>query len=179
VHTLAPLEASPAHRRQGLPPPLRLVWSATAVLALDRGTPWVYGPIESAAFTGPDGRTVVPRRQIRQLRRLAARQEPFAALAIAHELDPAGPVADLLPALRHGPRTCTDDLARALTGFPPAHPGVVRAAQLLDVVVGGAHPAVARLVDIVLDPIIFGVCGTPALRVGRPALWYPLVAWRW
>jgi hypothetical protein len=158
------------------PPPARpivRVWTSVPLLSLDRDVPWVVGPLES--FTGPDGRTVVPRTEISRLRRVAGE---FDALAIAHELDPAGPVAGLLPELSDGPRHCTNDVARALVGPPPVHPAVRRAARLLEIATSGSA-ALARAVDVLLDPIVFGVLGDPELVDGREALWVPLVAWRW
>jgi hypothetical protein len=105
---------------------------------------------------------------------------PFQRLAIAHELDPQGPVRELLPALRNGPKTCTDEVARTLVGGVPEHPGVTRAVQALDVLVCGATSAVPdRVWNALLDPIIFGIIGPTPPCHGQLCLWYPLAAWRW
>jgi hypothetical protein len=152
--------------------PRELPWSEQPVLVLDRGTPWPYGPVERDPLRTARGHIVLPRREIKRLRELATLGVPFQRLAVAHELDPDGPAADLLPMLRGGPRTCTDDVARMMVGPQPAHPAVRRAARMFDAVVRGS-------VEKVLDPILFGVVGAPELTHGRLALFYTLVAWRW
>ncbi len=160
-----------------LPAPRELPWSEQPVLVIDRGAPWLYGPVERDPLMTARGHTVLPRREITRLRTLAKNGVSFQRLAIAHELDADGPVRDLWSALQHGPRTCTDALARVLVGPQPAHPAVRRAARMLDAVVSGA--AVGRVVETILDPILFGVVGTPDLTHGRPALFYPVAVWRW
>jgi hypothetical protein len=164
-----------------LPHPLQLEWTETPLVSLDRsGVPWVIGPAERDPLRSSRGRTVVPRRQRVRLKRIAELGIPFQRLAIAHELDREGPVQRLLPALRHGPRTYTDEVARALVGAVPAHPGVTRGVRVLDAAVRGATSAVPiNALITVLDPIIFGVIAPTAPRHGEPCLWYPLVAWRW
>jgi hypothetical protein len=159
-----------------LPAPLPRPWAERPVLVLDRGTPWVYGPVESDPTMTEGGALVLPRGVIRRLTELAALELPFQRLAIAHELDPDGPAARYLPDLRSGPRPCTPAEARALVGPPPAHPALRRAARVLDALVGGTARAVAAPL---LDPIIFGVVGSPDLVPGKIARYYPLAAWRW
>ncbi len=155
--------------------PLVLPWSELPVLGLDRETPWLYAPIERDPSAGHDGRTAVPRRELRRLRRLAELDVPFVRIAVAHELDPAGAVRALLPELRSGPRTCTDAVARAVVGPPPLHPAVRTTARALEAVVGRTVAGAA----IALDPIVLGVVGLPDVVHGRPALCYPLSAWTW
>jgi hypothetical protein len=158
-----------------LPAPMVLPWVEQPMLVLDRGTPWVYGPVEHDPGMTDRG-VVLPRPVIRRLTELAALELPFQRLAIAHELDPAGPAADYLPALGAGPRLCTAAEARVLVGPPPAHPAVRRTARVLEALVGRtARVARATL----LDPILFGVVGSPEPVAGEPARYYPLVAWRW
>jgi hypothetical protein len=147
-----------------LPAPVRRAWSDRAVLVRDRGVPWVFGPV--------DGPVVMPGRVIRRLEEIAALGMPFQRLAIAHELDPDGPAADLLEG---GPRFLTAHDARSLVGPPRAHPALRRAARLLDRMVGAT---VTGLAEKILDPILFGVVGAPDLAHGRPADFYPLVAWK-
>jgi hypothetical protein len=114
------------------------------------------------------------------LKQIAGLDVPFQRLAIAHELNPEGPVRDLLPALKTGPLNLTDEVARALVGAVPEHPGVVRAVRALDVLMCGATSAVPdRVWNALLDPIIFGIIAPPPLRHGQLCLWYPLAAWRW
>jgi hypothetical protein len=163
-----------------LPAPIVLPWSDQQALALDRGTPWIYGPADTDPLMGTDGPAVLPRRQRRQLARIAATGAQFDAIGVAHELDPSGPVKTVLPLLADGPRTCTATVARELIGPVPAHPGVARAAGALRPFVGGEVPARAvRMLDRLLDPAVFGVLAPWPLRHGVPSVWQPLVAWRW
>jgi hypothetical protein len=155
-----------------LPEPRTFIWSEQPVAVLDRGVPWLYGPVERDPLRTARGHIVLPRREIKRLRALAALGVPFQRLAIAHELDPDGAVADILPELREGPRTCTDGVARALVGPQPVHPLVRGATRVFDAVA-------RRTAESVLDPILFGVVGVPEPAHGRPATFYPLVAWRW
>jgi len=164
-----------------LPEPLRLAWTETPLVSIDRsGVPWVIGPAEHDPLRTAGGRTVIPHKQRAQLKRIAKLGVPFQRLAIAHELDPEGPVRQLLPALWTQPQPCTNELARVLVGDVPAHPGVTRAVTVLDAAVSGATSAVGiNAVVSVLDPIIFGVMAPTPPRHGHLCLWYPLVAWRW
>jgi hypothetical protein len=164
-----------------LPEPRLLEWTETPLVALDRSDiPWVIGPAEHDPLQSTRGRTVIPHKQRAQLKRIAKLGVPFQRLAIAHELDPQGRVRQLLPALRTQPQPCTNELARALVGDVPAHPGVTRAVTVLDAAVNGATSAVGiNAVVSVLDPIIFGVIAPTPPRHGHLCLWYPLVAWRW
>jgi hypothetical protein len=152
-----------------LPAPLERMWSDRPMLVLDGGAPWAFGPVEEPL--------VMPGWVIRRLEKIAALDLPFQRLAVAHELDPEGPVAGLLPALRDGPLVLTAHEARAVVGPPRTHPVLRRTARLLERMVGRA--AMARAAEKILDPILFGVVGAPDLAHGRPALFYPLVAWRW
>ena len=164
-----------------LPEPLPLAWTETPLVSIDRsGVPWVIGPAEHDPLQSTRGRTVIPHKQRAKLKRIAKLGVPFQRLAIAHELDPQGPVRQLLPALRAAPQPCTNELARVLAGDVPAHPGVTRAVIVLDAAVSGATAAVGiNAVASVLDPIIFGVIAPTPPRHGQLCLWYPLVAWRW
>jgi hypothetical protein len=164
-----------------LPEPLPLAWTETPLVSIDRsGAPWVIGPAERDPLQSTRGRTVIPHKQRAQLKRIAKLGVPFQRLAIAHELDPQGPVRELLPALRTQPQPCTNEVARVLVGEVPAHPGVTRAVTVLDSAVSGATSAVGiTAVVSVLDPIIFGVIAPTPPRHGYLCLWYPLVAWRW
>ena len=63
-------------------------------------------------------------------------------------------------------------VARALVGPQPVHPWLRRAVRVFD---GAARGVAGKL----LDPIVFGVVGTPDLAAGRPAHLYPIAAWRW
>ena len=163
------------------PEPLPLAWTETPVVSIDRsGVPWVIGPAEHDPLQGARGRTVIPHKQRAQLKRIAKLGVPFQRLAIAHELDPEGPVRQLLPVLRTQPQPCTNELARVLVGEVPAYPGVTRAVMVLDAAISGATSAIGiNAVVSVLDPIIFGIIARTPPRHGQLCLWYPLVAWRW
>jgi hypothetical protein len=178
---LAELGVQTSKKWPSLPPPHQLEWTETPVVALDRmDVPWLISSRERDPLQDAQGRTVLPRRQRARLRQIAKLDIPFQRLAIAHELNPEGPVRELLPALRDGPRGCTDEVARTLVGGVPEHPGVLRVVQALDVLVCGVTSAVPdRVWNALLDPIIFGIIApTPPLH-GQLCLWYPLAAWRW
>jgi hypothetical protein len=161
-----------------LPQPLSLEWTEAPLVSIDRsGVPWIIGPAERDPMRGSRGRSVIPRQQRARLKQIAELDVPFQRLAIAHELNPEGPVRELLPALKTGPLIPTDEVARVLVGAVPEHPSVVRAIQALDVLVCGAVPD--RVWNALLDPIILGIIApTPPLH-GQLCLWYPLAAWRW
>jgi hypothetical protein len=168
-------------RWPSLPNPLSLEWTETPLVSLDAsGVPWVIGPAERDPLRSTRGRTAIPHKQRASLKRIAEWGVPFQRIAIAHELDTEGPVKDLLPALRKAPRTCTDEIARALVGGVPAHPGTSRAIRILESPIRAAASTVPiRILGSVLDPIVFGIIAPTAPRHGEPCLWYPLVAWRW
>jgi hypothetical protein len=178
---LTELSVQIKQRWPSLPQPLLLEWTETPLVSTDSsGVPWAIGPVERDPMRGSRGRTVVPRRQLNRLKRIAELGVPFQRLAIAHELDLEGPVGQLLPILRDGPQPCTDEVARALVGGVPAHPGVSRAVRVLDSAVRGATTTVPiNALVSALDPIIFGVIAPNGPRHGQLCLWYPLAAWRW
>ncbi len=177
---LARLTADLERRFPQLPPPIVLPWSDQQAVALDRSRPWLYGPANTDPLMGERGPAVLPRRQRRQLARLAATGARFDAIGVAHELDPDGPAKDLLPQLVDGPRTCSETVARELVGPVPAHPGVARAVEVLaSLVRGDASARAARMLDRLLDPVVFGIVAPWPLAHGVPSVWQPLVAWRW
>jgi hypothetical protein len=163
-----------------LPPPVVLPWSDHAVVALDRGQPWLLSPARSDPVMGVRGPAVLPRRQRRQLQRMVTAGARFDEVAVAHELDPDGLPESLVDLLRDGPRACSNEVARELVGPVPPHPGLVRAMGMLDALVGGDAPGrAARMLDRLLDPIVFGVVAPWPLAHGVPSVWQPLVAWSW
>jgi hypothetical protein len=153
-------------------------WTEDLTIILEGNRPWLFGPIEHDPHARK-GRSVVPRAQIRQLRALASHGLPVQRIAIAHELDRTGPVGKLIPMLRDGPRACTGDVAKRLVGPVPAHPGLAQAARLFDTLFGASVHTAAAGLDVLLDPIIFGVVAAVQPVPGATCLWYPLVAWRW
>jgi hypothetical protein len=175
---LARLVADLERRFPQLPSPIVLPWSDQQAVVDDGGTPWVYGPANSDPLMA--GRAVLPRRQRRQLVRIAENGVSFDAIGVAHELDPDGPAKSLLPLLADGPRTCSEAVARELVGPTPAHPGVARTVNALAALVRGDTPSrVARALERLLDPVVFGVVAPWPLDHGVPSVWQPLVAWRW
>lgn len=174
---LAALGARAARAHPALPPPVVHVWSDENVLMLDRGgDPWVVGPILRDPLAR-GGRTVIPRGSRRRLSTLT--DVPFQHVAIAHQLDPDGPVAGLLPMLSGGPRTCTDEVARAVAGTVPPDPSTTRVLRAVDGLVRGGLRATAAGADVLLDPLVFGILGPTTPTHGEPCLWYPLAAWVW
>jgi len=161
-----------------LPRPTILRWSEDPVLTLDREAPWLYAPIERDPQATRDRRTAVPRAQLRRLKQLAARGAPFQRIAVAHELDPDGLARSLSPTLRDGPRTCTDAVARELVGPLPAHSRLFQATRVLDALVARPARTAAATIELLLDPIIFGVIAPSGPVQGEPCLWYPLAVWR-
>lgn len=163
-----------------LPSPVAGVWSADPLLVDDHGTPWLISPAGRDPLFGPGGPAVLPRRPRRELCRIRAAGHRFDAVAIAHELDAAGPAGALLPLLRDGPRPCTDAVARELVGPVPPHPVLARAVGILDALVGGdAWAWAGEALERILDPIVFGVVAPHGLAHRTPVVFQPLVAWRW
>ena len=165
-----------------LPPPIPLEWTETPLVSIDSsGVPWVIAPTEPDPLRTSRGGTVIPRKQRASLKKIADLGVPLQRLAVAHALDPEGPVREMLPELKEGPQNCTDAQARALIGDVPLHRGGVQAVEALDGIVCGATTVVpARVWEKLLDPVIFGIIApTPPPQPGQLCLWYPLVAWRW
>ena len=176
---LARLEDELTQRCADLRPPIVVYWPQHSLISLDRGIPWWLGPAECDPHRDRRGRLPMPQEPRARLQELAARRLPFQRVAVAHELDPAGPVRDLLPSLWQGPLACTAETARSLVGPPPAHPGVRWAARLLEMLASGTGRVASRLADVALDPIVFGVVAPRAPRPGDATLWFALAVWRW
>jgi hypothetical protein len=144
---------------------------------------WMLSPLSCDPLTGPGGRYVLPPFAVADLRRITAAGIEFHTMVIGHEIDLNGPVGQLIPQLRDGPKSCPPDLARALVGRVPADP---RAAQLARFM-SWAITAVARPVTTLaresarrLDPVIFGLIGADGrLEPGGPALWVACAKWEW
>ena len=176
---LARLEAELTSRCAGLRRAAVVDWPGCGVIGVHRDVPWWVGPAEDDPMRDHRGRLPMPREARTRLRELMVFDLPFQRIAIAHELDPAGPVRDLLPALRRGSLACSAETARRLVGPPPPHPRVRHAARALARLVGGAAGTAGRLTEIALDPVVFGVAAPRAPRTGDATLWFPLVDWRW
>jgi len=175
---LATVDACLRWRHPDLPAPLIGPWSEEPLLVPDHGDIWVLTPVERDPMAR-DGRTVLPRLARKRLANLVNRGVDFPRLAIAHQLDPDGPVATLLPVLEHGPRLCTDEVARTVAGPLPPPAQTARAVRAVERVLRQSERIVAAAADVLLDPIVFGVVGTSEFTHGQTCLWYPLAAWRW
>ena len=165
-----------------LPAPLVLGWSDDLRLVLDGEIPWIFGPVERDPLRGQRGTTVLPSGARKRLKEIAKSGVTFQRVAIAHELDPDGPVRPLLPTLRSRPLACPDDLARKLVGPVPMHPRIARVLQVLNWAISGTQAAARTSADVVgrvFDPIVFGVIGPTPPEEGRACLWFPMTAWRW
>lgn len=174
-------------------------WREHPLLVLDKGEPWLVSPYDRDPLTQKDGGYPFPRDVRTVLARLVERGVEFDDLAVAHELDPSGPVHDLVGKIPPQGLRCDVVAAAALVGPLPATKGTQRVGAALDtsgkaLATGAAvaplvlaAAAVAPLVLLgpvalaaELDPIIFGVrhldnkAGTSG-----PSLWYPLAAWKW
>jgi hypothetical protein len=175
---LARLAAALERRFPGHPAPILLPWSDQPSVVDDRGAPYLYGPVHTDPQLGD--RAVLPRRQRRDLLRIATTDPQLDAIGVIHELDPDGPGTALLPQLADGPRTCSEAVARELVGPIPPHPGVTRTVEALAALLRrDAAARAARTLDRLLDPVVCGVVAPWPLDHGVPSLWQPLVAWRW
>lgn len=157
-------------------------WTEDLVLVLERDSCWIVGPAEKDPLRGRHGRTVLPRSARARLNALAALRVPFQRVAVAHELNPDGPVKALLPELRSGSQVCAEPLARTLVGSVPVDPrtaGAVHALEWATATPGRAARTAGSGLRRALDPIVFGVVAPTPPRHGQPCLYYPLTAWRW
>jgi hypothetical protein len=181
LRELADLSVQIKERWPGLDHPFISKWTQTPLVGVDRSdVPWIIGPVERDPLRDARGRTVIPERELTQLKKIAEWGMPFQRIAIAHELEAEGPVNQLLPALRAGPQPCTDEVARALVGRVPAHPGVTRLVRIVDAAVRGATSVVpVNVVVNALDPIILGVIAPTPPQHDQLCLWYRLVDWLW
>jgi hypothetical protein len=178
AHLHLPDLAQPGH------PAVIEEWIQRPVLRLVGASPCLIVDIKDCPHRTYSGRHVIPAQPRAALRRLAQLGVDFPKLAVLHELDPGAAVQQVLPMLREGPVTCSSEVARAVVGPLPEHPGLRRTADTLDAVLLRGRRAVGATVGRtgrLLDPIIFGVVALDgsAPVPGEPALWYPLVAWRW
>ena len=162
-----------------LPAPMVLEWSDNPVIALEQRVPWIYAPVGLDPLRNSRGASVAPRRVRTLLKTFDTLRIPFQRVAIAHELDPDGPVRYELTELQSGPRACTDEDARRLVGKRPANHRVTRFLGLLDAAICGATFAPRTRAGGVLKHVIYGVVAWSAPRHGELSLWYPLASWRW
>ena len=158
------------------------------------GTDWVLGP------SNPKHRAVAPRKEARELQRLAEVTEiDIPILYEAHEVDQSGTV-ELREAAAEGRRELTTAQAAELVGPVPPPAGSValaeqlaqRSAQIAHAarrtvqVAGAAAVAAVRVPAAAvgealatMDPIIIGAVPAISEKPGAPAAWYALARWDW
>lgn len=174
-----------ARRAPFLPPPIVTDWHEQPRLYLNRNEPWLLLPVERDPQRTIKGEVAIPRAALAALSKVVDAGIDFDRLAVAHEIDPDRVPVKIREALPPHGLICTDEVAEKLVGkTPPVPRANQRLANSLERVVStlaSAPTAAGALVGAVLDPIIVGVIplADHALTTGRPALYFPLAAWRW
>jgi hypothetical protein len=151
---------------------------------LGQETDWVLGP----ALGGDD--LVVPRREGRELRRLADAHMEFPMIFIGHETEKRAGVV-----LEDGDELDRDSAAELVGPVPPPAASMAlgegfaqRSTELMDALnrtipalLGALKGPIDLAVDALtnLDPIVLGVIPALGGRPGEPAAWYALVRWDW
>ncbi len=164
--------------------PLVGSWHDQPVLYLDKGLPWLLVPYDQDPLRQSDGGYPFPADVRRQLERVNERGVRFDDLAIAHELDPVGPIKSLIRTIPHQGIACDSKAAAVLIGDLPATGTTHKVGRALEsapraikTLLKGVAQAPAMLLPL-LDPIIFGVLHIKADKTDL-SLWYPLAAWKW
>lgn len=197
-HAAAALDIDKTMRAKlpALPNPLVASWEEQPRLVLDRGMPWMVTPLESDPYRTGGGGYPFPAQVSAQLERVSLGGARFHRIAIAHELDPSGPVAKLISEIPPAglvitSKTATECLGATPTPQKPRHLAstmdkaaktLIRAAKLSATAALAAPVAAAGALagGLYLDPIVFGVIGIDGKpRTGEPAIYYPLAAWTW
>ncbi|HET6999419.1 MAG TPA: hypothetical protein VFI03_12630 [Solirubrobacterales bacterium] len=149
-----------------------------------RETNWVLGP----AFGGDD--LVVPRRESRELRRLAEAHVEFPMIFIGHETE-----KEAGDGLEEGHELDREKAAELIGPIPPPAESIAlgerfaeRSNELMDAL-GRTVPALLGAlkgpIDLAadalanLDPVVLGAIPALGGRPGEPAAWYALVRWDW
>jgi hypothetical protein len=170
-------------------------WEEQQRLVVDRGQPWLFGPLEVDPYRRRDGGYPMPAPVDATLRSIAAAGAAFHRIAIAHELASERVGVTYLEELPAGGVLVPAAEARRMLGPAPAAEESVASARRLDEALRRTGRAVRRVGEgvatvaagtaaVVLaplaDPIVFGVVGLHGLPLpGQPALHYPLAAWLW
>lgn len=171
-----------------LPNPIVASWDEGHRLVISQDEPWIVGPLEQDPYLTKGGGYPFPDGIATRLQSIAQGGARFHRIAIAHEVDPKGAVAALLPKLTKRGLPMTPKEVRACLGKAPAAEQPKALAASMDNVirktVGGLAAAASTvgsaLAAPMLDPIVFGVIGVTGQPVtGRPAIYYPLAAWVW
>jgi hypothetical protein len=171
-----------------LPNPLIATWDERQRLVLSRGEPWIVGPLEIDPYLTKAGGYPFPDGVAARLHRISQDGARFHRIAIAHEADPKGRVAELLPAVGSHGLPVSQKQVRDYLGKTPAAQkpralaesmdnALRKTAKGLGVAAGAVGTALAAPM---LDPIVFGVIGVSGQPAsGAPAIFYPLAAWVW
>jgi len=197
-HAAAAVEIDKTMRAKlpSLPNPLVASWKDQPRLVLDRGMPWMVTPLENDPYRTGGGGYPFPAEVSAQLERVSAGGARFHRIAIAHELDPYGPVAEMIKEIPPAGLVITSKTATECLGATPTPRKPQQVASAMDKGAGmlvravkfSAAAAVAAPVAVAgvlasgldLDPIVFGVIGIDGQpRGGEPAVYYPLAAWKW
>ncbi|GLY19264.1 hypothetical protein LWF15_04735 [Kineosporia rhizophila] len=170
------MNATVRPRTPGLPEPQVQTFHAEPTVLLDRRSrPWLVLAAEQDPLRTRNGRLPIPRHCRERLKEIAESGVLFDAVVLAHELDPEQVDITAIPP---SGRRCSPELAREVLGSVPAHPDLARVAGVFERITGAAPILAASLER--LDPVVFGVIGPGRPpRDGEPALFFPLVAWRW
>jgi hypothetical protein len=171
-----------------LPNPIVASWDERHRLVIDRGEPWIVGPLEIDPYLTKTGGYPFPKDVGAQLERISMAGARFHRIVIAHEVDRTGPVVAVLPKVPRAGLAISAKDAKVYLGRTPSPEKPKDMAASFDKAIrkvvraGAAGAAVvgAMLTAPMLDPIVFGVVGVHGQpRNGEPAICYPLAAWRW
>lgn len=169
-----------------LPNPLIASWDERPRLVIDRGDPWIVGPLEIDPYLTKAGGYPFPAAVANQLQKISAGGARFHRIAIAHEVEWYA-VKALLPKVTPAGLAISPQEAKSFLGAAPTAQkpkdlaaGMDKAIKKIAGVAAGAGAAVLAAPAMLLDPIVFGVVGIVGPpRVGEPAIYYPLAAWNW
>lgn len=180
-------------RAPGLPAYQVAPWNPEPLLVMGKGLPWIVMPYDKDPLRTRDGGYPFPGHVKHDLQALAARGVDFDTLAIAHEIDPHGPVKPLLQKIPPEGLICDEATTKTLVGETPATEASKRMAGALnragDAVADSAPKVLLGLVlapvavvmapfallaaaGSAVDPIVFGIlhvdpCG--GKHTGRPS----------
>lgn len=171
-------EAALRKRAPDLPDYRVAPWNPEPLLVLDKGLPWILMPYDKDPLRTRNGGYPFPHRIKSDLQALVARGVDFDALAIAHELDPKGPAARLIPKIPPAGLLCDAETTKTLVGDTPATeaskrmaatlnragdavaesaPKVLLGLALAPIAVVAAPLALLAAAASGVDPIVFGV----------------------
>jgi hypothetical protein len=171
-------DAALRKRVPGLPAYEVAPWNPEPLLVMDKGLPWIVMPYDKDPLRNRDGGYPFPRQVKCSLQNLVTEGIDFDTLAIAHELDPKGPVAPLIGKIPPTGLLCDAATTNTLVSETPATEVSKRMANTLNragdavaesaskVLLGLALAPVAVVVAPFallaaavseIDPIVFGI----------------------